>query len=82
MLAERIWEHDIMRETVSVNGKLAEAIEFWREVVQAPAYILHVDTIRYVYVLRFHEEPTEFSRPNQALALESAVCLMKQFKNC
>ena len=59
-----------MGDTVSVKGKLARNIEFWREAMQAPAYIL--DTVQHSYVMPLHEEPTEFFRPNQASALRNA----------
>ena len=59
-----------MTETVSVKGRLAKHISFWKDTIQASSFILN--TIQSGYVLPLQEEPTRFSRPNQASALRNA----------
>ena len=35
------WEYETVENTVSVKGKLAEKVEFWREVIQAPSHYMY-----------------------------------------
>ena len=58
VLAKRLCEHENLGDTVSVKGRLARNVEFWKEAIEAPAYIL--DTIQHGYLMPLHEEPTEF----------------------
>ena len=68
--ARKFWEHEGVSETLSVKGRLAKHISFWRDTLQASPFIL--DTIQSGYVMPLQEEPTRFSRPNQASALRNA----------
>ena len=63
VLHQHFWEYERSVNTVRVKGRLANKVEFWEQVVQAPAYI--VDVVKYGYVMPFHSEPTEFFRLNQ-----------------
>ena len=69
-LVGKFWEHEGAGDAVSVKGRLARNVSFWREVVLAPQYILGI--IQSGYVMPFQEEPTSFFRPNQASALANA----------
>ena len=62
-------EHEGVSET-SVKGRLAKHISFWRDMLQASPFILY--TIQSGYVMPLEEEPTRFSRPNQASVLRNA----------
>ena len=68
--ARKFWEHERMNDTLSVKGRLAKHISFWRDTVQASPFIL--DTIQLGYVMPLQEEPTRFFRPNQASAIRNA----------
>ena len=53
--------------TGSVRGRLHQCVNFWKEELCAPPWIL--DTITQGYVLPLFSEPTPYSRPNQHSAL-------------
>ena len=63
------WEYK-EDNTVSVKGRLAKNIAYWKDVVQASPLIL--DTVQFGYIIPFKEEPTKFYPPNQASALSNA----------
>ena len=69
-MAEKFWEYERERDVVSVKGRLAKNIAYWRDVVQACPFIL--DTVQLGYVIPFEREPTEFYRPNRPSALANA----------
>ena len=54
-----------------VKGRLRERLQFWKECLQAPTFIL--DTIETGYVLPLKSEPTPYCRPNQASAIANAT---------
>ena len=57
-------------EVCTVKGRLGKCIQFWREELCAPPWV--VDTITEGYVLPLMSEPPPYSRPNQQSAqLES-----------
>ena len=56
---------------LQVKGRLRERLQFWKECLQAPTFIL--DTIKTGYVLPLKSEPTPYFRPNQASAIANAT---------
>ena len=52
-----------------VIGRLKEKLDFWRDELEAPAFILHV--IEHGYDLPLKSEPTPFMRKNQASVFDN-----------
>ena len=63
-----------------VKGRLRERLQFWKEHLQAPAFIL--DTIDSGYVLPLKSEPTPHSRPNQASTVANASFVQQTVDEC
>ena len=69
--AEKAWEIEEATEeqcTIVVKGRLREHVDFWREVVKAPAFI--IDCIQNGYKLPFFSEPPPNRLNNSASALK------------
>ena len=68
--ARRVWEHEQGNDALSVKGRLAKHVSFWRDIVRASPFTM--DIIQSGYVMPLREEPTRYFRPNQASALANA----------
>ncbi|ETW96471.1 MAG: hypothetical protein ETSY2_46335 [Candidatus Entotheonella gemina] len=65
MLTSRLWEVGDEEMPTSVKGRLRNHIDFWREELQAPTYVL--STIESGYVLPLKSEPTPFVKKTKPL---------------
>ena len=68
---EKAWEIEEATEeqgTIVVKGRLREHVDFWREVVKAPGFI--IDCIQYGYKLPLFSEPPPNRLSNSASALK------------
>lgn len=63
------WEYEAEDKPARVKGKLARCVTFWKEVIQAPSYVL--DIVQSGYVMPFCTEPPKYYRANQRSALEN-----------
>ena len=77
-VTSRLWEVEDEELPTSVKGRLRNHIDFWREELQAPAYVLSI--IESGYVLPLKSEPTHFVKKNQVSAIKHSKFVQHSIK--